>query len=819
MTLNIRRMDPDKRDTMEKEAVAHMRFCIKLYHIQVQAGRFYLHEHPAHARSWKMEEVQEMMNQDWTQVVKTQMCCFGMVQKNKEGVEMPVRKDTWFMTNSKHIARQLERTCTGDHEHILLMDGRAKQAEVYPEDLCKAVCRGVRLQHKETTGEELNELDDQEWDGLLQEVELGLVEAPIHQDQMEKDMREFIEEHCAERGWHQHPRGPVQVSFNAVTMRTPAPKYKPSDFPFRSTFVKTNRGWACLERQVKYLDLPDRHEKLRSRHDMVTLFEPADYCDIFDIDELEEWIAIDDVKGVPLRAEGVRKARNEEMEYFKKMNVYDVVDRKDMEPDGKMIEVKWVDTNKGDNEKENLRSRLVGKEFRERGGESIFAATPPLETMRTIISIAASNRGRGYKLMTNDIRRAYFYAPARRSIYIELPEEDDRKTPDKVGKLNFSMYGTRDAAANWEIRYSEVMKEGGFIKGRASPCHFYHPEKNIYVMVHGDDFFSTGQIEDLKYLKDLLEGSFEVSSEIIGPEPGDKSEVKLLNRIVGYESWGIRYEPDPRHVEEIIEAMGMKEASSVCTPGVKDQALLDEIEKSPTLDTMEAHRYKSIVAKMNYVAMDRADIQYAVKEAARTMAAPRVRDWSKLARITRYLVGCPRLVLHFPWRARCEVLKLYTDADHAGCLWSRRSTSGGAIQWGGHTIKTWAKTQPRVTLSCGESELGAVIKGASEALGIRSLLADFGIRASIEISSDATAAIGISRRQGLGKVRHIAVEDLWIQEKIRDRELSINKVKGEENPADIGTKPVERSTLERHLSFFKWVRTSGRAVLAPARAN
>ena len=104
---------------------------------------------------------------------------------------------------------------------------------------------------------------------------------------------------------------------------------------------------------------------MKEKHDLVTLFVPADYNDIFDMDELEEWIAMDDVKGVPLRVEGVRKARREEMEYFRKMNVYDVVDRSDMDPDGKMIEVKWVDTNKGDSEKENLRSRLVGKEFRD----------------------------------------------------------------------------------------------------------------------------------------------------------------------------------------------------------------------------------------------------------------------------------------------------------------------------------------------------------------------------------------------------------------------------------------------------------------------
>ena len=70
------------------------------------------------------------------------------------------------------------------------------------------------------------------------------------------------------------------------------------------------------------------------------------------------------------------------------------------------------------------RSRLVGEEFNTYNDLSLYAATPPIEALRLILHIAASNDG--YKVMTNDVSRAYFYAPIKewQFIYVKLPEED-----------------------------------------------------------------------------------------------------------------------------------------------------------------------------------------------------------------------------------------------------------------------------------------------------------------------------------------------------------------------------------------------------------
>ena len=66
--------------------------------------------------------------------------------------------------------------------------------------------------------------------------------------------------------------------------------------------------------------------------------------------------------------------------------------------------------------------------------------------------------------------------------------------------------------------------------------------------------------------------------------------------------------------------------------------------------------------------------------------------------------------------------------------------------------------------------------------------------------SDATAAIGIARRRGMGRIRHLDVCDLWVQEKFGSKAATIDKVLGTENPADILTKHVDRQTLIKALS-------------------
>ena len=134
---------------------------------------------------------------------------------------------------------------------------------------------------------------------------------------------------------------------------------------------------------------------------------------------------------------------------------------------------------------------------------------------------------------------------------------------------------------------------------------------------------------------------------------------------------------------------------------------------------------------------------------------------------------------------------------------------------GNHMVKAWCGTQAIVALSSGEAEYYGVVKGGSIGIGFRSMLEDFGVKVTIRINTDASAAKGIAKRRGLGKVRHIAVNQLWIQDRIAKGDLTISKVNGKENLADILTKHVNSVDIRVHLFKTGQSIQAGRHEIAP----
>ncbi len=172
-----------------------------------------------------------------------------------------------------------------------------------------------------------------------------------------------------------------------------------------------------------------------------------------------------------------------------------------------------------------------------------------------------------------------------------------------------------------------------------------------------------------------------------------------------------------------------------------------------------------MAARANYLSPDRPDIMHSVKEVCRQMAVPRVGGWRMLKRLGRYSAGNLRTVMQYKWQGREEVADGFTDSDWAGCRRTGRSTSGGAIMIGDHFIKGWSRTQNSVTLSSAESESVAMCKLSAELPGIISMGRDLGKELKGVVYADSSAALAVSKRRGSGKLRHINVGTLWIQEK------------------------------------------------------
>ena len=250
------------------------------------------------------------------------------------------------------MAKQLIRKCQNSsgytlHHHIRLEGGRTKQAQVYPRELCEAICKGLQEQIK---ADEVGQF-------LLME--------------------------------------------------------------------STNE--ATTSRELLHIA-----KELTKRYRRVEEFDDA---------TLE--VAWDDVSGAELDLKQVRKARAEEVEYIHKTHVYD----KEMLEEcyqticKLFITVRWIDINKGDNQSPSYRSRLVAREINTYKRDDLIAATPPLEPLKLIVSMAAIGNN-GAVIMVNDISRAFFHAKVARDVYVQLPPEDTAQGEEGMcGKLRFPCTG------------------------------------------------------------------------------------------------------------------------------------------------------------------------------------------------------------------------------------------------------------------------------------------------------------------------------------------------------------------------------------------
>ena len=197
------------------------------------------------------------------------------------------------------------------------------------------------------------------------------------------------------------------------------------------------------------------------------------------------------------------------------------------------------------------------------------------------------------------------------------------------------------------------------------------------------------------------------------------------------------------------------------------------------------------------------------------MSSPKVSDLRRLRKIGKYLLGCPRLVSEFKHQAMPSVITTFTDSDWAGCARSAKSTSGGAVCIGEHVIKTYCKQQKVIALSSAEAELYAMVAASAETLALQAYARDLGLDFGCELYCDSAAALGIAQRAGIGKVRHLRTQGLWVQEVRISGRINYLKVLGEKNPADLLTKHMSAELANRHITTLNMRLSSGRAETAP----
>jgi len=416
-----------------------------------------------------------------------------------------------------------------------------------------------------------------------------------------------------------------------------------------------------------------------------------------------------------------------------------------------------------------------------------------------ILSMAASKQPLGKRVVGLwDARVAFFHALMDEFTVVRPPRELRR--PGFYWILLRALYGTRRAGKLFGKLVAEILEAAGYLRLQVIPNAYNHPQRDVDVVVHGDDFMADGEDHQLDVLEQTLENAIELK-RVGRVGPGRQAIGHMLKRTIRWGPEGFSWEADPSLVDKLLQMLGLERAKPSSTPGAKEVGR-DDRDILEVLSERDRKLAQSAAGLEQYLALDRPDIMYAVKTALQGMSQPDKLMMLRVVRIARYLLGVRRLV----WRYKYQQMPTWCcedgDADFASRETQLRSTTGTVGRIGAHTIDASSSTQSVRALSTGEAEFYGIVKAAANCLQTQAIMKGFGVELQAYVFSDATAGIGIASRQGSGRVKHLEVRWLWVQDAVAERRLFLKKQKSETNGADLCTKYLPRARIEFLLGLL-----------------
>jgi hypothetical protein len=183
------------------------------------------------------------------------------------------------------------------------------------------------------------------------------------------------------------------------------------------------------------------------------------------------------------------------------------------------------------------------------------------------------------------------------------------------------------------------------------------------------------------------------------------------------------------------------------------------------------------------------------------MSNPTELSMQHLKRIVRYLVGRPLVAWTFDVQELPSQVVYECDSDWAEDRTTRRSTTSIFGYFGAHLLETQVASQAVVALSSGEAEFYAIGRAAASSILLRQFFEQCGVAVASVVASDSSAGRSIATRIGSGKVRHLQIRDLWVQERVRNKELMIQRVATEVNTSDLGTKYLDKNRMMKLMEL------------------
>lgn len=498
--------------------------------------------------------------------------------------------------------------------------------------------------------------------------------------------------------------------------------------------------------------------------------EPKSYQEAMNCLDCEKWMG----------------AMNSEISSLKKNHTWDLVNL----PKGrKVIDNKWIFKIKHNSagDVERFKARLVIRGFTQQYGVDYLETFSPvvkLTSVRLILSIAASEN---LKLKQFDVETAFLYGSLDEEIYMCQPKGYEDHT-NRVCKLNKSLYGLKQASRVWNQKFTNFLQKFQFKICASDNCVFVGniAGRKIYLAIWIDDGLVAATTErDIDELLSFLQREFAIKvadgSFFVGLQ---------INRLRD----GSIHVNQSTYATKVLAKFNMLDAYPVDTPVDANTALLSNLADGKST----VFPYREAVGSLMYLTVaTRPDISFAVGLACRYLNGPNENHVNLVKRIFKYIKGTISFGIRFESNFALDLV-CFSDADYAGDVDTRKSTSGFVFMFGTGSISWGSNRQKCVALSSTESEYIAGSEAVKELVWLQRLLSDMDVTVEKPVLKlDNQGAIKLTKNPEFHKrTKHIEVRYHFIREKFDEGCFRLGYVNTKEQIADIFTKPLSRHKFQ-----------------------
>ncbi|KAM2621688.1 hypothetical protein TB2_026408 [Malus domestica] len=485
-----------------------------------------------------------------------------------------------------------------------------------------------------------------------------------------------------------------------------------------------------------------------------------------------------------------RCAMLEELKALEETKTWSIVS---LPKDQRVVGARWIYKTKfnSDGTIQRHKARLVARGFTQTYGvdyKETFAPVAKMNTVRVLLSVAINSQ---WSLHQMDVKNAFLHGELEEEVYMRLPPGHEReKEQGVVCKLHKAIYGLKQSPRAWYSKLSSVFMSSGFKRSNADSSMFTRlgTHGRLVVLVYVDDLIVTGDNpEEINALKATLHSTFSIKDlgrlrYFLGIEMDQSPTGLFLNQ--------------QKYVLDLLEEANMMHCKPAKTPlptNFKHETSGIQLEN--------VSEYQRLVGKLIYLTITRPDIAYAVSFVSQFMHSPTSHHLQLVKRILRYLKSSMSTGI-FMQKNGHFTIEGYTDSDWAGNVLDRKSTTGYCTLVGGNLVTWKSKKQSVVARSSAEAEYRAMASTACELIWLKSLLHDLDIISSkpILLHCDNQAAMHIAANPVFHeRTKHIEVDCHFVRNQVQSKLLQTAFVRSSDQLADVFTKPLPSSQLDRIL--------------------